>query len=85
VRPGNLAYRDRQSAKGPHLAALLELFLDARVVVVDDLGVSVVSRDGVRAYSTCQAGLLNIGRCPRGRRGDRPQVAHPGWSVDPWP
>ena len=41
----------------PQGRALLELFLDAPAVVVDDLGASVASRAGVRAY---HAGLLDI-------------------------
>lgn len=40
----------------PHL----ELFLDAPTVVVEDLGASVASRAGVRAYPACQAGRLDV-------------------------
>lgn len=44
----------------PQGRALLELFLDAPAVVVDDLGASVASRAGVRAYPAYHAGLLDI-------------------------
>jgi hypothetical protein len=44
----------------PQARALLELFVDAPAVVVDDLGASVASRVGVRAYPAYQAGLLDI-------------------------
>ncbi len=44
----------------PQARALLELFLDAPAVVVEDLGASTASRAGVRAYLAHQAGHFDV-------------------------
>ncbi len=48
------------AAVPPQARALLELFLDAPAVVVEDLGVSVASRAGVRAHPAHQAGRFDV-------------------------
>jgi len=48
------------AAVPPQARALLELFLDAPAVVVEDLGASVAGRAGVRAYPAHQAGHLDV-------------------------
>jgi hypothetical protein len=48
------------AAVPPHARALLELFLDAPAVVVEDLDASVASRAGVRAHAADQAGRLDV-------------------------
>ncbi len=48
------------AAVSPQARALLELFLDAPAVVVEDLGASVASRAGVRARPAHQAGRLDL-------------------------
>lgn len=40
--------------------ALLELFLDAPAVVIEDLGVSAAGRAGVRAHPAHQAGRFDV-------------------------
>ena len=44
----------------PQARALLELFLDAPAVVVEDLDASVAGRAGVRAHPAYQAGRLEV-------------------------
>ena len=44
----------------PPARALLELFLDAPAVVVEDLGASVASRAGVRAHAAHETGRLDV-------------------------
>jgi hypothetical protein len=48
------------AAVPPQARALLELFLDAPAVVVEDLGVSVAGRAGVRAHPAHQAGCFDV-------------------------
>jgi hypothetical protein len=48
------------AAVPPEARALLELFLDAPAVVVEDLGASVAARAGVRAHPAHQAGRFDV-------------------------
>jgi hypothetical protein len=48
------------AAVPPQARALLELFLDAPAVVIEDLDASVASRAGVRAHSAHQAGRFDV-------------------------
>ena len=48
------------AAVPPQARALLELFLDAPAVVVEDLGVSAAGRAGVRAHLAHEAGLFDV-------------------------
>jgi len=44
----------------PEARALLELFLDAPAVIVEDLGASTASRAGVRAHPAHQTGSFDV-------------------------
>jgi hypothetical protein len=44
----------------PEARALLELFLDAPAIVVEDLGASVAAQAGVRAHPAQQAGGVDV-------------------------
>ncbi len=59
VDPEALAYA-RRAAVPPQARALLELFLDAPAVVVEDLTVSAAGRAGVRAHPAHQAGRFDV-------------------------
>lgn len=48
------------AAVPPEARALLELFLDAPAVVVEDLSASVADRAGVRAHPAHQTGRLDV-------------------------
>jgi hypothetical protein len=48
------------AAVPPQARALLELFLDAPAVVVEDLGASVADRAGVRAHPAHQTGRVDV-------------------------
>ena len=48
------------AAVPPQARALLELFLDAPAVVVEDLGVSAAGRAGVRAHFAHEAGRFDV-------------------------
>lgn len=48
------------AAVPPQALALLELFLDAPAVVIEDLDASVASRAGVRAHPVHQAGRVDV-------------------------
>jgi hypothetical protein len=48
------------AAVPPQARALLELFLDAPAVVVEDLDASVASRAGVHAHAAHQAGRFDV-------------------------
>jgi hypothetical protein len=48
------------AAVPPQARALLELFLDAPAVVVEDLDASVAGRAGVRAHPAHQAGRFDL-------------------------
>jgi hypothetical protein len=48
------------AAVPPQARALLELFLDAPAVVVEDLTVSVAGRAGVRAHPAHRAGCFDV-------------------------
>ncbi|HEY6424150.1 MAG TPA: hypothetical protein VIY28_13060 [Pseudonocardiaceae bacterium] len=48
------------AAVPPQARALLDLFLDAPAVVVEDLGPSVAGRAGVRAHAAHQAGRFDV-------------------------
>ncbi len=48
------------AAVPPQARALLDLFLDAPAVVIEDLDVSVAGRAGVRAHQTHQAGRFDV-------------------------
>lgn len=64
------------AAVPPEARALLELFLDAPAIVVEDLGASVAAQAGVRAHPAQQTGGVDVAG-PRGGGGDRPRVGHP--------
>ena len=49
------------AAVPPQGRALLELFVDAPAVVVEDLDASVASRAGVRAHTAHEAGRFDVG------------------------
>ncbi|MGH3868521.1 MAG: hypothetical protein ACRDQ4_20845 [Pseudonocardiaceae bacterium] len=44
----------------PESRALMDLFLDAPAVIVEELGASVASRVGVRAHPAHQAGRFDV-------------------------
>jgi hypothetical protein len=48
------------AAVPPQARALLELFLDAPAVIVENLGASVAGLAGVRAYPAHQTGRLDV-------------------------
>jgi hypothetical protein len=48
------------AAVPPQARALLELFLDAPAVVIEDLGASTAGRAGVRAHPAHEAGLFDV-------------------------
>lgn len=48
------------AAVPPEARALLELFLDAPAIVVEDLGVLVAAQAGVRAHPAQQAGGVDV-------------------------
>ncbi|MBV9164312.1 MAG: hypothetical protein JO309_13260 [Pseudonocardiales bacterium] len=64
------------AAVPPVSRALMELFLDAPAVVVEDLGALVAGRAGVRPPDAPGRKPRSGGR-PRRRRGDHPRVRHP--------